>query len=67
MAELTFRVPGMTNEDAVRAVTLALRNVTGISSAQPDRYTLWVVVVGERLDIAAIRAAVAAAGFDPEL
>ena len=67
MAELSFRVPGMTRGDCVKALSSEIRKLGGISGVEIDLYTKWVVVTADRIDSEAIRDVVVHAGYEAEL
>ncbi len=67
MAELSFKVPQMGDGAGVKAITTELRRIEGVSGVEIDLHTKWVVIIGERIDSAAIRRAVSAAGYEAEL
>lgn len=59
----TFRVTGLTSSDAAHAVLIAVRAVTGVTSATADTTTCTLTVTaGAPLDRADIVAAVRRAG-----
>ena len=62
--ELTFSVPGMSCEHCVRAVSMELEQVEGVSSVAVDLETKLVVVQGIGLDDTRLRAAIDDAGYD---
>lgn len=63
MAEITYTVAGMTCGHCERAVTEEVAAVAGVSSVAVDLATKHVVVRGEALDDAALRAAIEEAGY----
>ena len=60
----TLSVEGMTCNHCVMHVRNALQEVAGVSSASVDLATKKAVVEGEGLDDAAMKAAVAEAGYE---
>lgn len=67
MAELTFKVPGMTAGNGAKAITRTIRRLNGVTAVEVDLHTGWVVVVADRIDTDAIRAAVDEAGYSAEI
>jgi copper ion binding protein len=63
---LTFRVPGMTCDHCVRAVTAEVGAIEGVTSVEIDLGTKVVEVRGTE-DVDAVRAAVDEAGYEAEL
>jgi copper ion binding protein len=63
---LTFRVPGMTCDHCVRAVTAEVGAIEGVTSVEIDLGTKVVEVTGTD-DVGAVRAAVDEAGYEAEL
>jgi copper chaperone len=63
-SELTYSVPDISCEHCRTAVTSALQPLAGVSSVDVDLDAKRVVVHGDPLDDAAIRAALAEAGYD---
>jgi copper chaperone len=61
-----FRVPDMSCEHCKRAVTEALSALPAVTGVQVDLETKQVVVEGQGLDDAALRAAIADAGYQAE-
>jgi copper chaperone CopZ len=59
-------VPDMSCEHCKRSVSEALSELPTVTSVQVDLETKRVVVEGEDLDDAALRAAIAAAGYEAE-
>jgi len=59
-----FVVPGMTCDHCVNAVRGELRSVAGVAGVEIDLATKAVRVSGERLDDAALRAAIEEAGYE---
>jgi copper chaperone len=59
-------VPDMSCEHCKRAVTEALSALPVVTSVQVDLETKRVVVEGEGLDDATLRAAIVAAGYEAE-
>ncbi len=66
MAERIYTVPGMSCEHCERAVAAELSAVPGVESVGVDLATKVVVVRGDRLDDAALRAAIEDAGYEAE-
>ncbi|HEX2045675.1 MAG TPA: heavy metal-associated domain-containing protein [Gaiellaceae bacterium] len=64
--EAVFNVPGMHCDHCVHAVETELRRVPGVERAKADLATRAVTVRGSALDAAALRAAIAEAGYEAE-
>ena len=65
MSEIvTYRVPGVHCDHCKAAVTDELSAVEGVESVDVDLETKLVVVRGERLDDATLRAAIDEAGYE---
>jgi copper chaperone CopZ len=64
MTEITYTVPDMSCGHCEKAVSSELAQVAGVSSVDVDLATKRVVVHGEALDDAALRAAIAEAGYE---
>ena len=64
MAELTYSVPGMHCAHCERAVNEELAAVPGVEWVDVDLERKLVVVRGERLDDALLRAAIGEAGYE---
>ena len=64
MSELTFSVPDMSCSHCEHAVSTQVSAVPGVESVVVDLETKRVDVRGEQLDDAAIRAAIADAGYE---
>ncbi|MGH3022662.1 MAG: heavy-metal-associated domain-containing protein [Gaiellaceae bacterium] len=65
MSEIAvFRVPGMSCGHCVQAVETELGAVTGVEQIAADLHTKVVTVTGSGLDDAALRAAIAEAGYE---
>ena len=62
MSELQLSIPGMTCQHCVRAISAAVSDVPNVSGVQVDLDTKLVTVAGTP-DVAAVRAAVAEAGY----
>ncbi len=62
--EVTYTVADMSCAHCTQAVSSELRQVGGVESVAVDLDTKLVVVRGERLDDAALRAAIEAAGYE---
>ncbi len=60
----TYRVPEMSCEHCKAAVTGELSAVSGVESVNVDLETKLVTVTGAPLDDAALRAAIAQAGYE---
>ena len=63
MSELTYTVPGMSCSHCEHAIKSEVSTVTGVETIDVDLETKLVVVKGEALDDAAIRAAIDEAGY----
>jgi copper chaperone len=61
---ITYTVPGMTCGHCERAVTEELSASAGVESVDVDLDTKLVVVRGDRLDDATLRAAIVEAGYE---
>jgi copper chaperone len=61
---VTYRVPGMHCDHCKAAVSDELSAVEGVKSVDVDLETKLVVVRGERLDEATLRAAIDEAGYE---
>ena len=64
MEEQRYTVSGMTCAHCERAVSAELSAVPGVASVDVDLETKLVVVRGESLDDAALRAAIDEAGYE---
>lgn len=64
MSELHLSVPGMTCEHCVRAVHDEVATVPGVTAVSVDLATKAVVVTGDGVDAAAVRAAIDEAGYE---
>lgn len=64
MTQLTYTVPGMHCGHCKSAVQSEVSQVPGVSGVEVDLETKLVVVDGEGLDDAAIRAAIDEAGYE---
>jgi copper chaperone len=64
VAELTYTVAGMTCGHCVNAVSSEIKTVPGVREVSIDLDTKFVVVSGDSLDDAAIRAAIDEAGYE---
>jgi copper chaperone CopZ len=62
--EITYTVPDMSCAHCTAAVGFELRQVAGVASVAVDLETKLVVVRGEPLDDAALRAAIEDAGYE---
>jgi copper chaperone CopZ len=61
---ITYTVPDMSCSHCEAAVTEELERVTGVESVDVDLSTKLVTVAGDPLDDAALRAAIADAGYE---
>lgn len=64
MTEITYSIPGMSCSHCEHGVSSELREVPGVESVDVDLETKLVVVRGEGLDDAALRAAIEEAGYE---
>ncbi len=64
MAEIAYTVPDMSCGHCKQAVSNELESVAGVSQVVVDLDTKLVVVRGEELDDASLRAAIAEAGYE---
>jgi copper chaperone CopZ len=64
MSAITYTVPDMTCGHCKQAVTEELTQVEGVESVDVDLETKLVVVQGDGLDDAALRAAIEEAGYE---
>jgi copper chaperone len=64
MTEITYTVPDMSCAHCKTAVSSELGRVTGVRSVEVDLDTKRVVVHGEDLEDASLKAAIAAAGYE---
>ncbi len=64
MSEITYTVPDMSCSHCKHAVTEELSQVEGVESVDVDLETKLVVVRGEGLDDASLRAAIVEAGYE---
>jgi copper chaperone len=64
MSEISYSVPGMSCSHCEHAVSSELREVPGVESVDVDLAAKLVVVRGEGLDDAALRAAIEEAGYE---
>jgi copper chaperone len=62
--ELTYSVPGVSCDHCRAAITAEVEQVPGVTGVDVDLAAKRVSVAGERLDDAAIRAAIDEAGYD---
>jgi copper chaperone CopZ len=67
MAELSFKVPEMTDGNAAKAITREVRKLADIAEVQIDSHTGWVLITGHRIDSDAIRRAISNVGYDAQL
>jgi len=66
MDSISYSVPGMHCDHCVAAVREEVSAVAGVESVDVDLGTKLVVVRGDGLDDAALRAAIDEAGYDAE-
>ncbi|MGH9245035.1 MAG: heavy-metal-associated domain-containing protein [Acidimicrobiales bacterium] len=64
MPELRFKVPGMTCDHCVHAVSSEIRKVAGVDDVDVDLDTKGVVVTGTDVDRTAVWEAVDEAGYE---
>jgi copper chaperone CopZ len=64
MTEISYTVPGMHCRHCEKAVGAELEQVAGVDSVDVDLETKLVVVRGQGLDDAQLRAAIAEAGYE---
>jgi copper chaperone len=64
MSEITYLVPDMSCSHCEHAVSQELSGVAGVESVRVDLETKEVVVSGENLDDATLRAAIEEAGYE---
>ena len=64
MPSITYSVPDISCEHCRTAITGEVKQVAGVAAVDVDLDTKRVTVAGERLDDAAIRAAIDEAGYD---
>lgn len=64
MSEVTYRVPGMSCGHCKQAVSQELHAVEGVDSVDVDLDTKLVVVHGDGLQDARLRAAIEEAGYE---
>ena len=62
--QLTYSVPGMSCGHCRTAITNEVEQVAGVASVDVDLDAKRVIVAGEDLDDAAVRAAIDEAGYD---
>ena len=67
MAELSFKVPEMTDGKAAKAITREVRKLPGIAQVQIDPHTGWVLITGQHIGSDAIRQAITDAGYRAQL
>ena len=67
MTELRFLVPGISCRHCAIAIAAEVAKTSRVETVQVEPGTNWVVVCGRDLDIEGIRAAVMAAGHEPDL
>ena len=66
MAELSYRVPGMHCGHCEQAVKQEVAKVAGVATVEVDLETKLVLVRGDNLSDAALRAAIDQAGYEAE-
>jgi copper chaperone len=66
MGQLRFRVPGMTCDHCVHAISGEISRIEGVTLVEIDLATKWVEVQGTQ-DVEAVREAVDEAGYEAEL
>ncbi len=64
--QIEYVVPDMSCGHCEKTVTEAISSIAGVESVQVDLETKQVIVEGEGLDDAALRAAIVQAGYEPE-
>lgn len=64
MTEITYTVPGMSCGHCKQAVSSELEQVAGVGEVEADLGSKRVVVRGENLDDAPLRAAIVEAGYE---
>ena len=64
MTAITYTVPDMSCGHCKAVVSSELQEVVGVSGVEVDLDTKRVVVSGDQLDDAVLRAAIAAAGYE---
>jgi copper chaperone CopZ len=64
MAELIYRVPGMSCGHCEQAVKQEVAKVAGVATVEVDLETKLVLVRGDNLDDDALRAAIDEAGYE---
>ncbi len=62
--ELQYTVPGMSCESCKAAITEDVREVSGVQAIDVDLEAKSVTVRGENVEDAAVRAAIAEAGYE---
>ena len=62
--QLTYTVPGMSCGHCRAAITAGVEKVPGVAAVDVDLDAKRVTVAGVQLDDAAVRAAIAEAGYD---
>ena len=61
---LTYSVPDVSCGHCQHAITAEVETIPGVASVDVDLHVKRVTVTGERLDDAAVRAAIDEAGYD---
>ena len=64
MTSMTYQVTGMTCEHCVASVREEVAEISGVDTVEVDLSTGRLAVTGPQLDDAAVRAAVAEAGYE---
>ena len=64
--QIEYVVPDMSCGHCEKTVTEAISSIAGVESVQVDLETKQVIVDGEGLDDAVLRAAIVQAGYEPE-
>lgn len=64
--QIEYVVPDMSCGHCEKTVSEAISSIAGVESVQVDLETKQVIVDGEGLDDAVLRAAIVQAGYEPE-
>jgi copper chaperone len=64
LSEITYSVPDMSCAHGERAVSSELREAPGVESVDVDLETRLVIVLGQGMDDATLRAAIEEAGYE---
>ena len=64
--QIEYVVPDMSCGHCEKTVTEAISSIAGVERVQVDLETKQVIVEGQGLDDAALRAAIVQAGYEPE-